>query len=87
VHIDITVLEGSPDVRCHISSFAGFPLKVLQPWHVIENALIFKSIPQFIFHDSRGFTIGSDEEREVVEAFIAKRIASSIFSEKLHAIW
>ncbi|KAJ7937783.1 hypothetical protein B0H13DRAFT_2405073, partial [Mycena leptocephala] len=55
--------------------------------HVIENELIFKSIPQFIFHDSRGFTTGSDEEREVVEAFIAKRIGSSIFSEKLHAIW
>ncbi|KAJ7776074.1 hypothetical protein B0H14DRAFT_2964241 [Mycena olivaceomarginata] len=57
------------------------------PGHLIENELIFKSIPQFIFHDSRGFTTGSDEEREVVEAFIAKRIASSIFSEKLHAIW
>jgi hypothetical protein len=55
--------------------------------HVIENELIFKRNLQFIFHDSRGFGSESNNELEIVEAFIARRVASNIFSEKLHAIW
>jgi hypothetical protein len=42
--------------------------------HVIENELIFKRNPQFIFHDSRGFRSESNNELEIVEAFIARRI-------------
>ncbi|KAJ7136964.1 hypothetical protein C8R44DRAFT_608028 [Mycena epipterygia] len=55
--------------------------------HDIENQLIFKSNPQFIFHDSRGFESGSVEETEKVRAFIAKRAASTNLSDQLHAIW
>ncbi|KAJ7891638.1 GTP-binding protein [Mycena olivaceomarginata] len=43
--------------------------------HDIENRLIFKSNPEFIFHDSRGFESGSVNETERVQAFITERAA------------
>ncbi|KAJ7683408.1 hypothetical protein B0H17DRAFT_941844 [Mycena rosella] len=55
--------------------------------HDIENQLIFKSNPQYIFHDSRGFESGSLEETNKVKAFIAERAGSNTLSEQLHAIW
>ncbi|KAJ7931842.1 hypothetical protein B0H13DRAFT_2523333, partial [Mycena leptocephala] len=55
--------------------------------HDIDNQMIFKSNPQFIFHDSRGFEGGSSDELEKVRAFIAKHAASNELSQQLHAIW
>jgi hypothetical protein len=55
--------------------------------HDIENQLIFKSKPRFIFHDSRGFECGSVDETEKVKSFITKRAESTKFPEQLHAIW
>jgi hypothetical protein len=49
--------------------------------------MIFKSNPQFIFHDSRGFESGSDDELNKITDFIAKRAATHKLSEQLHAIW
>jgi hypothetical protein len=55
--------------------------------HDIEYQLIFKSNPQFIFHDSRGFESGSLDEIETVKSFIAKCARSQKLSEQLHAVW
>ncbi|KAF7343551.1 GTP-binding protein [Mycena sanguinolenta] len=55
--------------------------------HNIDNQLIFKSNPQFIFHDSRGFEGGSADEIEKVTYFIRKRAATRELSKQLHAIW
>ncbi|KAJ7787444.1 hypothetical protein B0H14DRAFT_281427 [Mycena olivaceomarginata] len=55
--------------------------------HDINNQLIFKSNPQFIFHDSRGFESGSPNEVVQVTDFIAKRAGSNTLSGQLHAIW
>ncbi|KAJ7194943.1 hypothetical protein GGX14DRAFT_677706 [Mycena pura] len=55
--------------------------------HDIENQMIFKSNPGFIFHDSRGFESGGLEETEKVKNFIKTRAASSTLAEQLHAIW
>ena len=55
--------------------------------HDISNQLIFKSSPQFIFHDSRGFESGSLNEIKTVKSFIAKRARSQELPEQLHAIW
>ncbi|KAF7343530.1 GTP-binding protein [Mycena sanguinolenta] len=55
--------------------------------HNIENQLIFKSNPQFIFHDSRGFEGGSADEIQKVTAFIEKRAKTLELSKQLHAIW
>ncbi|KAF7343592.1 GTP-binding protein [Mycena sanguinolenta] len=55
--------------------------------HNIYNQLIFKSNPQFIFHDSRGFEGGSADEIQKVTAFIKYRAETNELSEQLHAIW
>ncbi|KAF7343590.1 GTP-binding protein [Mycena sanguinolenta] len=55
--------------------------------HNIENQLIFKSNPQFIFHDSRGFEGGSADEIQKVADFIARRSRARHLSTQLHAIW
>ncbi|KAJ7194949.1 hypothetical protein GGX14DRAFT_677729, partial [Mycena pura] len=55
--------------------------------HDIDNQMIFKSNPGFIFHDSRGFESGGLEETEKVKNFIKTRAASSTLAEQLHAIW
>ncbi|KAJ7247745.1 hypothetical protein C8J57DRAFT_1673546 [Mycena rebaudengoi] len=55
--------------------------------HDINNQLIFKSNPQYIFHDSRGFESGSLEETNKVKTFIAKRADRYTLSEQLHTIW
>ena len=55
--------------------------------HDIEYQLIFRSNPQFIFHDSRGFESGSSDEIETVKSFIARCARSRELSEQLHAIW
>ncbi|KAJ6452585.1 hypothetical protein C8R45DRAFT_1040303 [Mycena sanguinolenta] len=69
--LDATIVEGSAS----------------RGLHDIENQLIFKSNPQFIFHDSRGFESGSIDETEKVKAFIADRARSTTLSNQLHAIW
>ncbi|KAF7345921.1 GTP-binding protein [Mycena venus] len=66
----------------------SFLLSIIQRGlHNIENQLIFKSNPQFIFHDSRGFESGSVYETDKVKTFITKRAESTSLSEQLHAIW
>ncbi|KAJ7241385.1 GTP-binding protein [Mycena rebaudengoi] len=55
--------------------------------HNIENQMIFKSNPGFIFHDSRGFESGALEESEKAKNFIKTRAASSSLAQQLHAIW
>ncbi|KAF7354257.1 GTP-binding protein [Mycena venus] len=55
--------------------------------HDIKNQLIFKSNPQYIFHDSCGFESGSIEETDKVKSFIAGRAGRVTLSEQLHAIW
>ncbi|KAJ7189746.1 GTP-binding protein [Mycena pura] len=69
--IDVAIVEGSAE----------------RGRHDIENQLVFKSNPQFIFHDLCGFESGSGDETEKVKAFIAKRAGSNTLSGQLHAIW
>lgn len=49
--------------------------------------MIFKSNPQFVFHDSRGFECGSIDETKIVQDFIRKRGKSTDIAQQLHAIW
>ncbi|KAF7343576.1 GTP-binding protein [Mycena sanguinolenta] len=55
--------------------------------HDIENQLIFKSNPQFIFHDSRGFEGGSVDEMQKVVVFIQQRAKAFDLATQPHAIW
>ena len=55
--------------------------------HNIENELVFKSNPGFVFHDSRGFEAGGVKELEKVKEFITKRSKMTKLSDQLHVIW
>ncbi|KAG2336930.1 hypothetical protein BDR05DRAFT_1063488 [Suillus weaverae] len=55
--------------------------------HDIENEMVFRSDPGFVFHDSRGFEAGGDSEFDKVKAFIANRSKGTDLKNRIHAIW
>ena len=80
------MVEGSDEVS-YLAYCDHSSQRLQRGIHDIENQLIFKSNPQFVFHDSRGFESSSVDEVDNVKTFIAKRAASRELSEQLHAIW
>ncbi|KZP26036.1 hypothetical protein FIBSPDRAFT_887698 [Athelia psychrophila] len=56
-------------------------------YHDINNEMVFKSNPNFIFHDSRGFECGSVDETETVQRFLSKRASATELKDQLHAVW
>ncbi|KZP26019.1 GTP-binding protein [Athelia psychrophila] len=56
-------------------------------YHDINNEMIFKSNPNFIFHDSRGFECGSVDETETVQRFLSERAHAGELKNQLHAVW
>jgi hypothetical protein len=55
--------------------------------HNIETAFVYPTAKGFIFHDSRGFEAGSNDELKKVREFIAKRAEAKQMEDQLHAIW
>jgi hypothetical protein len=55
--------------------------------HNIENEMVFRSNPGFIFHDSRGFEAGGKAELDAVKAFVARRSKEKDLKRQVHAIW
>ncbi|KAG1860570.1 hypothetical protein C8R48DRAFT_248875 [Suillus tomentosus] len=55
--------------------------------HDITNEMIFKSNPDFVFHDSCGFEAGSEEEFESMKKFISERANATKLEDRIHAIW
>ncbi|KDQ15321.1 hypothetical protein BOTBODRAFT_108895, partial [Botryobasidium botryosum FD-172 SS1] len=55
--------------------------------HNINTQLVFPSNRGFIFHDSRGFEAGSDEELKAVREFIQRKGSSRELKDQLHVIW
>ena len=55
--------------------------------HNIENELVFRSNPGFIFHDSHGFEAGGTSELETIKRFIAEKSEEKQLSSQLHVIW
>ncbi|KAG2135022.1 hypothetical protein BD769DRAFT_1712375 [Suillus cothurnatus] len=55
--------------------------------HNIDNEMVFRSNPGFVFHDSRGFEAGGESEFEQVKAFIADRSKQTKIRNQIHAIW
>jgi uncharacterized protein YbbK (DUF523 family) len=55
--------------------------------HKIEQAMVFKSSPGFIFHDSCGFEDGSEAEFEETKKFISEGVHARKLEERIHAIW
>ncbi|KAG1810344.1 GTP-binding protein [Suillus plorans] len=55
--------------------------------HDINNQMMFKSNPGFVFHDSRGFEAGGESEFNTVKAFITHRSKETRIKNQLHVIW
>ena len=62
-------------------------LLVQRGGHNIEHELIFPSHSGYVFHDSRGFESGSEEELEIVQDFVRRKSGEGQLKDKLHAIW
>ena len=48
---------------------------------------MFSNHDGYIFHDSRGFEAGGDEELKIVQEFIRERSEKSQLGDRIHAIW
>ena len=55
--------------------------------HDIENELVFRSNPGFVFHDSRGFEAGGVAELNAVKTFIVERSKMTSLGTQLHIVW
>ena len=55
--------------------------------HDIQNKMMFKGNPGFIFHDSHGFEAGDAQELKLVQEFIEQHLKTRNMKEQLHAIW
>jgi hypothetical protein len=55
--------------------------------HNIEDELIFTNHDGYVFHDSRGFEAGGEEELKIVQNFVRRMSQGEELNDKLHAIW
>jgi hypothetical protein len=55
--------------------------------HNIEDELIFTNHTGYIFHDSRGFEAGSEDELKIVQEFVRSKSRKRRLKDRLHAIW
>ena len=55
--------------------------------HNIEDELIFTKHDGYVFHDSRGFEAGGEEELRIVQEFVRRRSREMRLRNRLHAIW
>jgi hypothetical protein len=55
--------------------------------HNIEDEYTFTEHDGYVFHDSRGFEAGNEEELKIVQDFVRRRSQESKLNERLHAIW
>ncbi|KAN0140814.1 hypothetical protein V8E53_001258 [Lactarius tabidus] len=55
--------------------------------HSIQDELVFSNHKGYVFHDSRGFEAGGNEELEIVQGFIRLMSAARRLPDRLHAIW
>ncbi|KAJ8581171.1 hypothetical protein M405DRAFT_885840 [Rhizopogon salebrosus TDB-379] len=55
--------------------------------HDINNEVVFRSNPGFVFHDSRGFEAGGEEEFKMMKQFVSERASTRELDARVHAIW
>jgi hypothetical protein len=55
--------------------------------HDIELELTFSCHHGYVFHDSRGFEAGDNQELEIVQRFVRRRSQERSLGDRLHAIW
>src|SRR5579863_8735625 len=55
--------------------------------HDINDELVFTNHDGYIFHDSRGFEAGSEDELTTVQEFVKRKSQERRLQDRLHAIW
>jgi hypothetical protein len=55
--------------------------------HNIDDELIFTNHTGYIFHDSRGFEAGGEDELKIVQHFVRRKSRERRLKDRLHAIW
>ena len=55
--------------------------------HTIEDELVFTKHEGYVFHDSRGFECGSQDEVDIVQDFVRRKSREKRLKDRLHAIW
>jgi hypothetical protein len=55
--------------------------------HNIEDELVFANHTGYIFHDSRGFEAGGENELKIVQVFVRRKSRERELKNRLHAIW
>jgi hypothetical protein len=55
--------------------------------HDIENEITFTNHRGYVFHDSRGFEAGGENELKIVQEFVRRRSQGMKLANRLHAIW
>ncbi len=55
--------------------------------HSIEDELVFTTHKGYVFHDSRGFECGSQDEVKIVQDFVRRKSREKRLKDRLHAIW
>ncbi|KAI6003495.1 hypothetical protein F5J12DRAFT_943389 [Pisolithus orientalis] len=56
-------------------------------YHDIEDELVFRSNPRFVFHDSCGFEAGSEEQFAMMKKFVMDHARTPKLNKRIHAIW
>ncbi|KAI6141989.1 hypothetical protein BKA82DRAFT_19790 [Pisolithus tinctorius] len=56
-------------------------------YHNIEDELVFRSNPRFVFHDSCGFEAGSEGQFNMMRKFVMDRARTPKLNQRIHAIW
>ena len=55
--------------------------------HNIEDEIAFANHRGYVFHDSRGFEGGSQDELNIVQDFVRRKSRERRLGDRLHAIW
>ncbi|KAI6146734.1 hypothetical protein BKA82DRAFT_152568, partial [Pisolithus tinctorius] len=82
------IFDGNGEKVCHLVKLHGAHIKLMQRgYHNIEDELVFKSNPRFVFHDSCGFEAGSEAEFDEMKKFVTDQAKSTKLEKRIHAIW
>ena len=70
--------DGDADIRIRL---------VQRGEHDIKHEIMFSKHEGYVFHDSRGFEGGSEDELKTVQDFVRHRSRETRLKDRLHAIW
>ena len=55
--------------------------------HDIDDELVITDCDRYVFHDTRGFEAGSDDELKIIREFVRRKSREKRLKNRLHAIW